>query len=121
MTTSGPLLLFANAKLKRQSRHSSVRVKWLSHYSSAQQILLVGEGDFSFSLALADAFGSADNLVATSLDSYDDLLRKYSKAKSNLKSLREMGATALHGVDATTMKSHGDLTTRRFDRIVFNF
>ncbi|THU57478.1 hypothetical protein C4D60_Mb03t03960 [Musa balbisiana] len=65
-----PLLLFANAKLKQQSHHSSVRVKWLSHYSSAQQILLVGEGDFSFSLALANAFGSADNLVATSLDSY---------------------------------------------------
>ncbi|CAL9046768.1 unnamed protein product [Musa banksii] len=70
MTTSGLLLLFANAKLKQQSHHSSVRVKWLSHYSSAQQILLVGEGDFSFSLALANAFGSADNLVATSLDSY---------------------------------------------------
>ncbi|XP_009391125.2 heavy metal-associated isoprenylated plant protein 41-like [Musa acuminata AAA Group] len=121
MTTSGLLLLFANDKLKQRSHQSSVRVKWLSHYSSAQQILLVGEGDFSFSLALANAFGSADNLVATSLDSYDDLLQKYSKAKSNLKSLREMGATALHGVDATTMKLHSELTMRRFDRIVFNF
>ncbi|CAL9110812.1 unnamed protein product, partial [Musa textilis] len=63
------LLLFANAKLKQKSHHSSVRVKWLSHYS-AQQVLLVGEGDFSFSLALANTFGSADNLIATSLDSY---------------------------------------------------
>lgn len=43
--------------------------KWKKHYSSKHKILLVGEGDFSFSLSLATAFGSAHNLVATSLDS----------------------------------------------------
>ena len=42
--------------------------KWRKHYSSRQRILLVGEGDFSFSLSLARAFGSARNMVATSLD-----------------------------------------------------
>ncbi|CAN6204799.1 unnamed protein product [Urochloa humidicola] len=42
--------------------------KCLGHYSSTQSILLVGEGDFSFALALATAFGSGANLVATSLD-----------------------------------------------------
>ncbi|OEL14089.1 hypothetical protein BAE44_0024892 [Dichanthelium oligosanthes] len=44
------------------------RVKWLGHYSSGHSILIVGDGDFS--LALATAFGSGANLVATSLDSY---------------------------------------------------
>ncbi|KAI0501751.1 hypothetical protein KFK09_016696 [Dendrobium nobile] len=32
-----------------------------------------------------------------------------------------MGASIVHGVDATKMKFHAGLRTRRFDRIVFNF
>lgn len=40
----------------------------IKHYTSSQKILLVGEGDFSFSACLARAFGSANNLFATSLD-----------------------------------------------------
>lgn len=43
--------------------------KTIKHYSSSHRILLVGEGDFSFSACLARAFGSANNIVATSLDS----------------------------------------------------
>ena len=45
-------------------------VKWLKHYSSTQSRLIVGDGDLSFSRALAIAFCSAENLVATSIDSY---------------------------------------------------
>ena len=43
--------------------------RWMKHYSSFQKILLVGEGDFSFSACLAVAFGCAHNIIATSLDS----------------------------------------------------
>ncbi|XP_054799200.1 heavy metal-associated isoprenylated plant protein 41-like [Prosopis cineraria] len=95
--------------------------KWMKYYSSHHQILLVGEGDFSFSLCLAQSFGSAVNIVASSLDTFEQLLRKYEKAVSNVLALTRLGAMVLHGVDATEMKSHDDLKMRKFDRIIFNF
>ncbi|KAJ6376807.1 hypothetical protein OIU76_025874 [Salix suchowensis] len=95
--------------------------KWVKHYSSKHQILLVGEGDFSFSWCLARSFGSGSKIVASSLDSYDDVIQKYKNAKSNLESLKELGASTLHGVDATKMKHHLPLRMQKFDRIIFNF
>ncbi|KAL6656208.1 hypothetical protein ACP70R_007034 [Stipagrostis hirtigluma subsp. patula] len=95
--------------------------KWLKHYSSRQSILTVGDGDFSFSLALATVFGSGAHLVATSLDTYEVLKCKYSKAESNIMQLKILEATVLHGVDVKRMKFHTDLKNRRFQRIVFNF
>ena len=47
----------------------SIEVRWITHYSSEYKILLVGEGDFSFSASLAVAFVSATNITATSLNS----------------------------------------------------
>lgn len=51
----------------------------------------------------------------------DALIRKYKKAKSNLGKLKKLGASLLHGVDATRMKYHPDLRVQKFDRIIFNF
>ncbi|GMJ10512.1 hypothetical protein HRI_004720400 [Hibiscus trionum] len=95
--------------------------KWITHYSSNHRILLVGEGDFSFSLSLANAFASASNICASSLDSYDVLKKKYRNAVSNLGNLEKLGATLLHEVDATKMNRHADLAKQKFDRIIFNF
>lgn len=40
----------------------------LGHYTNKQSLLLVGDGDFSFALSLATKFGSAINIVATTVD-----------------------------------------------------
>lgn len=95
--------------------------KWIMHYSSKHQILLVGEGDFSFSFALSQKFGSASNICASSLDSYETVVKKFKEARSNLDTLKKLGASIIHGVDATEMKEHSELSKRKFDRIIFNF
>ncbi|KAI4347221.1 hypothetical protein L6164_008051 [Bauhinia variegata] len=98
-----------------------MEVKKIMHYSSSQKILLVGEGDFSFSLCLAKAFGTAANMAATSLDSEDSILHNYSSGSTNLDELEELGCTIVHGVDAHTMSEHTFLKGNHFDRIIFNF
>ncbi|XP_068325341.1 uncharacterized protein At4g26485-like [Pyrus communis] len=95
--------------------------KGIKNYSSYQKILLVGEGDFSFAVCLARAFGFAFNMVATSLDSRESLMVNYSKAMSNVKELESMGCIVLHEVDVHSMSRHPFLISVRFDRIIYNF
>ncbi|CAK7345921.1 unnamed protein product [Dovyalis caffra] len=102
-------------------REEEDKKKLVKHYSSKHQMLLVGEGDFSFSWCLARSFGSAYKIVASSLDSYDVVIQKYKKAKSNLEDLEKLGACILHGVDVKRMKHHFALRMLKFDQIIFNF
>ncbi|KAM7504344.1 hypothetical protein LguiB_003248 [Lonicera macranthoides] len=102
-------------------RENEVGERRIRHYSSSHKILLVGEGDFSFAACLARVFGSAVNMVATSLDPESSLRKEYKSAATNLERLKEWGCTIIHGVDALTMSQHTILSTQLFDRIVFNF
>eukprot|EP00753_Platysulcus_tardus_P017175 PLAT6311.1.p2 GENE.PLAT6311.1~~PLAT6311.1.p2 ORF type:complete len:206 (-),score=68.51 PLAT6311.1:126-743(-) len=80
-----------------------------------------GDGDFSFSAALAEytLSGRARQLVATSYDSKAALLRKYgTAAERNLLVLGEMGAKVKHGVDAGELQQ---LRAGRFSHVIFNF
>ncbi|KAF8031759.1 hypothetical protein BT93_D0851 [Corymbia citriodora subsp. variegata] len=95
--------------------------KRIMHYSNLLKILLVGEGDFSFAACLAQAFGSAVNIVATSLDSQASSKLLYNRAGANMEILVGLGGTILHEVNAHNMTQHPDLRQKCFDRIVFNF
>ncbi|RAL46025.1 hypothetical protein DM860_006179 [Cuscuta australis] len=98
-----------------------LKVKWIKHYNSSHKILLVGEGDFSFSSSLATAFGTASNMIATSLDSQSFLKKNYGNAMWNLKNLRSMGCRIEHGFDATQFAHYQWLGGTQFDRIIYNF
>ena len=101
-----------------------------------QRLLVLGDGDFSFSASLltdkeedtcarkrktrrGSREKGAASVTATSLDSLEDVLRKYGSAADSLAHLaQDPNATVLHGVDATALaKSPGFC----FDTVVWNF
>jgi 25S rRNA (uracil2634-N3)-methyltransferase len=91
--------------------------------SRGQRILTVGDGDFSFSLALARALGG-QNVVATSYESYASLQQIYgTQCTDVLRELALLGARVAHGVDAADLPATLPLDcsgSGRFERIVWN-
>lgn len=55
------------------------------------------------------------------MDELETVTENYKEAKSNLATLEKLGASIIHGVEASTMKLHRDLKVGKFDRIIFNF
>lgn len=86
----------------------------------SESILVLGDGDFSFSVGLVRHCGHGGNVVATSLDSEADVVGKYPTARKHLAILRQSGARLVHGVDGRKLAAHFP-SGGSFDRIVFNF
>ncbi|OLQ04295.1 Ferredoxin-fold anticodon-binding domain-containing protein 1 [Symbiodinium microadriaticum] len=86
-----------------------------------EKVLVVGDGDLSFSAALSTS-GVDLRLTATTLESREDLLRRYARSREHIDALEEAGAIVLHAVDATCLQQHlRGKTELSFDRIIFNF
>ncbi|KAI8007824.1 putative glycosyltransferase [Camellia lanceoleosa] len=102
-------------------RRRKERVRWIQHYNNGQKILLVGEGDFSFSACLARAFRSAVNMVATSRHSQELLRVKHWTSEAELQTLERLGCLILHEVDVYEMGYHPTLSRMKFDVVIFNF
>lgn len=94
-------------------------------YTKGTTVLTIGDGDFSFSLAVA-RFGC--RVVATSYETKETLLTVYSgngqgDVSSNIAELVFRGGEIAYSVDATdltrTLPQH--LACRSFQRIVWNF
>ncbi|KAI3889225.1 hypothetical protein MKX03_006457 [Papaver bracteatum] len=96
--------------------------RWITHYNNSHKILLVGEGDFSFSTCFARAFCSASNMVATTIDSEETLYTRLPSSELNIKHLRSMGCLVLHNVDVNFMalsSSYPVLTRMKFNLISY--
>ena len=97
-------------------------------FSSSDRILLLGEGDFSFSRSLLETHGFT-SLIATSFDKSSALHSKYPQSTSNVRALEEEeGCQVLFGVDATKLGKSGaldgggkEVRQGNFDRVIFNF
>ncbi|KAI3799970.1 hypothetical protein L1987_35276 [Smallanthus sonchifolius] len=108
----------SSSRKSKRSRHEKTP-KWSE--SQNQFILIVGDGDFSFSCSLARALKSGSNITATSYDSHGALLEKYKNANENLEILQGLGAQVMHDVDATKMQALPCFDNMKFDVIFFNF
>ncbi|PWA41893.1 hypothetical protein CTI12_AA549910 [Artemisia annua] len=90
-------------------------------YNSSQKILLVGEGNFSFSACLARALRSANNIVATSYHDQNLQVIKHPTSIPHLEELKMLGCLLVFEVDVNKMHSHPVLKKMKFDIIIYNF
>ena len=95
----------ADIKSTRQSWRT--RDKSTPATTAPPTVLTVGDGDFSYSLALSRAFGDAIRLTATTLLDADELAATYERAADNIAELRARSVCIVHGVDATALDRHG--------------
>ncbi|KAI9881339.1 MAG: hypothetical protein M1830_003346 [Pleopsidium flavum] len=102
-------------------------------FSPADRILLIGEGDFSFTTSLLRTHGCT-SLLATSYDTQSELIQKYPQARENIAYIEEQGQRVLYGVDAKKLGAAGGggggggggrEVTRKgeggWERVVWNF
>ncbi|KNC76546.1 hypothetical protein SARC_10959, partial [Sphaeroforma arctica JP610] len=96
-------------------------------YNVNDEILLVGEGNCSFSRALVEKFEVGDKITCTTYDTYDVLKTKYGdEVDGFIQQLIDSNARVQHGIDATKLHEAKKLArsgeeTAVFDTIVFNF
>lgn len=91
------------------------------------EILLVGEGNFSFTRALALNPSSVldslppRNITTTTYDTEQECYRKYHDAEEIVQMLKRRGVEVLFRVDATKLEKVQRFKGRKWDRIVWNF
>ncbi|KAH3661572.1 hypothetical protein OGAPHI_006420 [Ogataea philodendri] len=106
-------------------------------FKSHENVLLVGEGDFSFALSIINSnYVMPSHLWATSLDSEDEIISKYPHAVQTLQQLRGKGVKLVFEVDGTRLceslklssntkkysrRNISILETDHIDLIMFNF
>ncbi|KAG9408102.1 E3 ubiquitin-protein ligase bre1 [Aphanomyces cochlioides] len=118
--------------VKRKGRESEVRPakKFKSRppkapiqqvYSLNDVVLVLGDGDFTFSRGLVTHRGGGSNLYATSYDSASQVRKKYSNAAECIQALAKEKAHVLHDIDATKLDALPSTLPPLFDYIIFNF
>jgi 25S rRNA (uracil2634-N3)-methyltransferase len=103
---------------KPQAQHRKPTLPFSPH----EQILLIGEGDLSFSSSLI-IHHKFQHVTATVYESSYELLSKYPHVEENIKAIEDGGGSVRYGVDAMKMRpfTTGKEREGSMDRIFFNF
>eukprot|EP00056_Hartaetosiga_gracilis_P017430 m.7250 g.7250 ORF g.7250 m.7250 type:complete len:472 (-) comp5689_c1_seq1:147-1562(-) len=105
-------------KKEKDEEKRSAEVK----YKASHRILVVGDGDFSFSRGLvAHLGGEGEKMIATSYDSFATVKKKYKGATKVIKGVSKSKATVVHGIDARALHEHFPKQKDFFHRVVWNF
>ena len=94
----------------------------MSASSPGRQMLTIGDGDFSFSLSIAQSL-PMDLFVATSYESNESVLSVYKNSTSNIQKLKELNVEVKHIVDGKHIQgAMSELKYKNtFDYIIWNF
>ena len=97
-------------------------MKWVGLLHSMSRYLVIGDGNFSFSLSLSRLPEAANfNLVATSYETQEKVLSQ-PEAAANVSELITRGVLILYEVDGTHLEESDELQKGpKFHRIIFNF
>lgn len=96
----------------------------VSQLEGGKQVLLVGEGNFSFTISLlmkiADSTKSpiSAKIISSCFQKYRNLSNT---VKENARFACTLGAEVWFGIDATSLHQHERFKNEKFDFIVFNF
>jgi 25S rRNA (uracil2634-N3)-methyltransferase len=103
---------------KPQAQHRKPTLPFSPH----EQILLIGEGDLSFSSSLI-IHHKCQHVTATVYESSHELLSKYPHVEENIKAIEDGGGAVRYGIDAMKMRPFTTGKEREgvMDRIFFNF
>eukprot|EP00457_Paulinella_chromatophora_P006850 gb/GEZN01006870.1/.p1 GENE.gb/GEZN01006870.1/~~gb/GEZN01006870.1/.p1 ORF type:complete len:367 (-),score=26.77 gb/GEZN01006870.1/:382-1482(-) len=111
------------AKDRPRTKSAHFTLQTISHHyvklQPGKSVLVVGDGDFSFSESLMDMVGRDVRITATGLDTEAEVLVKYPSAAGHIRAVRSKGGRVEHGVDATAL--HAIFPKERFDLVIFNF
>ncbi|XP_068456575.1 ferredoxin-fold anticodon-binding domain-containing protein 1 [Clinocottus analis] len=102
---------------QRSTQAATVRL----NMSPLRSILLVGEGNFSFSASVSQLYSETETCItATCLQHQEEALR-HEGAADYIKMIRDSGGAVLFEVDCTKLRECASLQGCVFDRVVFNF
>jgi hypothetical protein len=108
---SATTLGLENLKLDKEPKKSRYKLR-----------LFVGEGAFSYTVAfLLKHPELAGSIVATELDSIEELREKHHAFEENMFFLRSMNVDVRFGIDAMALHEDSGLKKEHFKRIHFNF